>query len=264
MKALHSFSVNQLKLWDKCQKRYQYDYIQRLAWPSDPRNFRLGKGVHQLLDYASKGLITKPYGDDKLVNACDEDIAAHFLALQNLDWACLPVIASEWGFSLNVKGFWLYGRIDRIASLGSQIHVIDWKTGTSIPKQADMDWQTRVYLYAVFEARTDLGLSITEAEQLSFTYVQVKLSEDQPLQNVVTTIAYSEEKHEKTALDLALQLSQMAKASHYSLPQICPDRFCPYRSICGIQLTDSTFVLDLENDLDWSHEDNTAASLLAD
>lgn len=222
-----SYSVNQLKTWSKCQKKYELDHVRRLMWPSNPKNFRLGKSVHQLLDYESRGLDVQ-----SMLEATDSDIRVAWQVLQQSKWVRLPVIASEWGFSLAFQQKWIYGRIDRIACEGERIHILDWKTGTGIPLAVEEDWQTVIYLYAVYEARRDLGLSVAP-EALAFTYVQVKNGGIQEKQ-----IPYSLEFHQRTTRQLAKTFQAIETASVYRLPKTCPDRFCPYEGICGIRKTE--------------------------
>src|SRR5438477_468072 len=50
------YSVHQIKTWEKCQRKYEFDHVRELSWPSDTRSFRLGRGVHQLLDYEAQNL----------------------------------------------------------------------------------------------------------------------------------------------------------------------------------------------------------------
>lgn len=223
-----TFSVNQLKTFSKCQKRYEFDYIKKLAWPSSPSNFRLGKGVHGLLDYQAKGFPLDP-----ILKDLDADILLAWKVLQTSRWAQLPTLQSEWGFSLGLPSepetTWFYGRIDRIAQDTNNLAIIDWKTGTSIPFAPDEDWQTRLYLYAVYEARSELGFPNLQPEQLQFVYIQAK---GETLKEVV--IAYSQEKHTETAERLRKSILQIQTTQTYALPAACPDKFCPYFSICGI------------------------------
>lgn len=223
-----AFSVNQLRKWSRCQKQYAFQYVQKLLWPSDPSNFRLGKSVHQLLDYDSR---TLPISG--MLAATDADIRLAWQALKESRWAALPVIASEWDFSLEVGGRWIYGRIDRIVQDGDSMHILDWKTGTGIPMDVRSDWQTRIYLYAVYAARRDLDLP-SRPDTLAFTYVQAKgraVSE--------ITVPYSQAMHEETEALLIATLDAMTQATSYALPAACPDRFCPYDPICGIKDTQS-------------------------
>ena len=220
---LRSFSVDQLKTWTKCQKRYELHYARKLSWPSNPRNFRLGMAVHQLLDFHSRNLPLDP-----LLTHTDSDIREAWQSLVASRWPSLPVVASEWGFSLEIEGDWIYGRVDRIAQDGDQIHILDWKTGTGIPLSPETDWQTLVYLYAVYEARHDMGLAFTP-EQLSFVYVQVK-------RNAIreARIPYSQALHENTAVRLTQALRRIKATQEFMLPDKCPDRYCAYGNICGI------------------------------
>lgn len=220
---LHSYSVNQLKTWEKCQKRYELNYARRLSWPSDPKNFRLGRGVHQLLDYDARHMPVDP-----IAEAADADIRAYWEQLRQSRWAQLPVVASEWGFALEVAGHWIYGRIDRIAQDEHRIHVLDWKTGTGIPFHPETDWQTLVYLYAVYAGQADLGLTFPP-EYLYFTYVQAKPSGITEVQ-----VAYSQQRHAETHARLTQTLIAMSQATRFKLPSKCPDRYCPYINICGV------------------------------
>jgi RecB family exonuclease len=143
---------------------------------------------------------------------------------------------------------WLTGRIDRVARDGDRILVIDWKTGTGVPRNPEEDWQTRLYLYALIEvagtpSAVDLGLHLAgplRPEQVQFVYVEVKADNHTPLREVV--LPYSTAKHEATRQVLQAILRQMAVEEDYALPESgrCPDRFCAYRTICGIEALTGT------------------------
>jgi RecB family exonuclease len=159
----------------------------------------------------------------------------------------LPVLANEWAFHvpMQLEGNqteWLTGRIDRVARDGDRVLVIDWKTGTGVPRNPETDWQTRLYLYALVEvAKTpsadDLGLNFKgplQPEQMQFVYIEVKADPHTPIREVV--LPYSVAKHEATRQVLQSILHQMNVEEEYALPENsnCPDRFCSYRTICGI------------------------------
>lgn len=220
-----SYSVNQFKTWSKCQKKYEFDYVRKLYWPANPKNFRVGKGVHQLLDYESRHLPL-----ESILHTTDTDIRQIWEILHRSSWANLPVLASEWGFSLEIHRAWIYGRVDRIARYGEDIHILDWKTGTGIPFSPETDWQTRIYLLAVYQAQRNLGLNLPW-ERFVFTYVQVK--RDLSLDTV--QIPYSKAMHDQTVEQLTFTLHAIQDIKHYRLPPACPDRYCPYRNICGIE-----------------------------
>lgn len=245
-----SFSVNHLKTWQHCTRKFELALVRKLQWPSDPKNFRLGKGVHQLLDFQAKELPL-----DQIIAAADLDIVLLWKGLDQSKWGRQPVIASEWGFSLCVPpppaenslsatttatDVWIYGRIDRIIEdpdMPGQWAIIDWKTGTRIPEALQEDWQTRIYLYAVTLAQGDLGLSRgaepLSPEKLSMVYVHVVNGQVE-----VARVPYSQAMHEEThqRLHQTFEAIETAKRTQqFPLPAQCPDKHCPYRTVCGIQ-----------------------------
>lgn len=236
---IQALSVNQLKTWSTCAVKFQLDVVQKLHWPSDPKNFRLGKGVHQLLDYASRDLPLDPIIDD-----ADADIVASYNAITDSDWATFPILASEWGFSLGFGSTWLYGRMDRIIRWSYEgrdcIAILDWKTGTAIPKQVETDWQTQVYCYALVEAQREFGLSISPSDVV-MVYVQANPDR---MRHVV--VEHSLEKHQAIYDRLIASFQAIDEAQqqqNYPLPSACPDKHCPYRSICGIDAVETAQLL---------------------
>ena len=223
---LKLISPDQLKNWSRCKRKYYYQTILKLNWPSDQRNFKLGQDVHKLMDYLSSDLdctLLQPAATPD-VRRCWEALTTHAIAN-------LPIVASEWAFTVPMGEAWLVGRIDRIARDGDQILIIDWKTGTATPKNPEADWQTRVYSYAVTECYAELGLQPVSPEQLRFVYVEVKPQTGQIRE---VTVPYSREKHEATRALLEETVVAMANETEFVLPNTCPDRYCGYRSICGI------------------------------
>ncbi|MCA9841519.1 MAG: PD-(D/E)XK nuclease family protein [Vampirovibrionales bacterium] len=246
--TLDAYSVNHLKTWRQCPKKFELALERRLNWPSDPKNFRLGKGVHQLLDYRASGLAI-----EAIVAASDADIALGYQRLAESPWGQANVVASEWGFSLCLPdedgshSRWIYGRVDRIVRHPTdpkQVVILDWKTGTRIPQQIETDWQTRIYLLAVYLSRHDLGLAGLELEQLAMTYVKFNPhTEGTPENEAVlpietATVPYTDALHADTLTRLTDSFRAIDHArlsGHYALPRRCPDRHCPYRHVCGIQ-----------------------------
>jgi hypothetical protein len=236
-----------LKSWSRCKRQFAYKYVNRLQWPSDARHFSLGRDVHKLLDYQARGLDCEPLLRQAPINVRRtwEKLMAHRTA----QW---PIVASEWAFhvpvrlpgSLENRAEWLTGRVDRIAldpaGEPTRVWIIDWKTGTGVPRQPEEDWQTRLYLFALLEvantpSAADLGLCRNgplQPEAMGFLYVEVKADTRTPVREVA--IPYSRERHEETRRHLEETLLAMSTEEAYALPAQCPDRFCAYRPICGI------------------------------
>lgn len=236
----HQISSDAFKSWSRCKKQFYYKHVKRLQWPSDIRHFRLGRDVHKLLDYQARDLNC----DVLLANAL-QDVQLSWQKLITHPIVQLPVVANEWAFHIpislqNGTTEWLTGRLDRLSQNDDRLLVIDWKTGTGIPRNPEIDWQTLLYLYAVVEVASspsaqDLDLNFNgplQPEQLQFVYVEIKPDQHTPIREVV--IPYTAEKHRQTGELLRQILTQMQIEEDYPLPSACPDRFCAYRSICGI------------------------------
>jgi hypothetical protein len=127
-----------------------------------------------------------------------------------------------------------------VARDGDRVLIIDWKTGTGIPRNPENDWQTLLYLYALVEVASspsaeDLQLNANgplKPEQVQFVYVEIKPDQTTPIREV--KVSYSMEKHRQTHALLQKILLEMSEEEDFPLPDTCPDRFCVYRPICGI------------------------------
>ncbi len=240
-RAFSQQASDAFKSWARCKKEFYFKHLKRLHWPSDAQNFALGRDVHKLLDYQARGL------DCTLIlSAAAPNVVQSWDKLMQHPVVDLPVLANEWGFhvpvtSVDGEPFWLTGRMDRIARDGNQIVIIDWKTGTGVPKLPETDWQTRLYLFALLEvantpSANDLGFTQNgplTAGDISFRYVEIKPDETTPIREF--NIPYSNAKHEATRRELQQMLAAMAMEEDYALPDACPNKFCAYRPICGIE-----------------------------
>lgn len=236
-------SSDAFKSWSRCKRQFYYKHVKRMQWPADIQHFRLGRDVHKLLDYQARGL------DCSLLLAnAPMDVRISWQKLMNHPVAHLPVIANEWAFHTPMpcdsgQTDWLTGRIDRVARRENEVLVIDWKTGTGVPRNPEVDWQTRLYLYALVEvaksrSADDLKLNFNgplQPEHVKFVYVEVKADNHTPVREVV--LDYNTAKHEATRQTLSAIVSAMAVEEDYALPDNnqCPDKYCAYRTICGIE-----------------------------
>jgi hypothetical protein len=193
---LTQISSDAFKSWSRCKRQFYYKHVKKLQWPADIQHFRLGRDVHKLLDYQARGLDCA-----LLLENAPMDVRVSWQKLMSHPVAHLPIIANEWAFHVPMDADsgnssirdWLTGRIDRVARRGDDVLVIDWKTGTGVPRNPEIDWQTRLYLYALLEvAQTasadDLDLNkngVLQAEQLQFVYVEVKADNHTPVREVV-------------------------------------------------------------------------------
>lgn len=228
-------SADQLKQWSRCRKQYYYKAVLGLRWPASQSNFELGQAVHKLMDYQSRQL---PLA--QLLEQTKPEISQAYKSLSTHQLAKATIIANEWAFHVPVyfaeteEPVWLVGRIDRVALLEKEgrphLIVIDWKTGTAVPKNPEQAWQTQIYLYALVEAAGQLGYAGLKPEQVSFAYVEVR-------QNLLSEVIlpYDEQKHKAALENIKKTLAHMAEETLYEIPKTgCPDRYCQYNSICGV------------------------------
>ncbi|MEB3287096.1 MAG: PD-(D/E)XK nuclease family protein [Vampirovibrionales bacterium] len=254
-------SPDQFKTYARCQKKYELQYIRRLNWPSDQRNFELGKNVHKLMEYQARNLPLSHLLKD--APASTQQVWQKLFDHPISHW---PIIASEWAFSAPVylseshseEKYWISGRIDRIAweEAAQTLWVLDWKTGTAAPKKPETDWQTRIYLWAVYRAyqtlqaeyrslaHVDAGntqlVSLPEVilpEQIKFMYLEVSVKDSSaPIREIV--VPFNQQRLATVCDAIEQQLHKIQNSTlndTFPLPGACPDAYCPYLNICGIQ-----------------------------
>lgn len=240
---LQPLSPDALKTYQRCAKKFEYQRVRELQWPSDIRHFDLGQDVHKLMEYQARGLDCT-----QLVAHATPDVQWCFEQLLQHPAGAWPVVANEWGFLVPAANHWLAGRMDRIALNPDtgKLWIIDWKTGTAAPRFPESDWQTVVYLYALVEAYDDLkrsaellpyaGITLAEhlqIDQIGFLYLEVNPKKKEAGWREIE-VSYDAERHAQNKDRLIQALNQMTAATDFELPNQCPDPWCAYRSICGI------------------------------
>lgn len=233
-------SVNHLKEWEKCPKQFYYKTVLKQRCISDERNFELGKTVHALMDLQAKGL---PY--THLETGLSPKIRSHFQALREHPLAKAPTLASEYAFyvpfqSAGLPPIFLTGRVDRISEVQGRLALIDWKTGTAVPPDYPNAWQTRLYAYAIWrllQANPHAFGDSRRIKELSlpfmFYYVEVRLNRTPPVKDYAVEMdaTYLAE----TEALLTQQIQKILAERHFPLPKACPDRYCPFNRVCGIE-----------------------------
>lgn len=245
-------SPDALKVFQRCPKKFEYQRVHELHWPSDIRHFDLGQDVHKLMEYQARGLDCS-----MLLPDANPEVVWCYQQLMQTPAANWPVVASEWGFLVSVpdgideQTYWLSGRMDRLAwdPENEKLWVIDWKTGTAAPRFPESDWQTVVYLFALAKAYPDLRnsskiLPYAEVnlpvdlclEQLGFLYLEVNPKKKERGCREIQ-VPYNAAKHFENQAQLITMLNRLNLAvseNDFPLPKQCPDPWCAYRSICGI------------------------------
>jgi len=214
--------------WQTCQKRYYYKYIKELKWPEFNQDFELGKSVHALIDYHLRGLNT-----DHLLQNADEEISELWHKIKNDSIMNKNIIQTEWSFNTQIKNtpYWLIGRIDSIFfdEEKNKYIIADWKTGKFVPKKIHTNFQHKIYLYALYQSRKDLGIDF-KPEDLAFQYFKIL-----PDSIEITEINFSEEKlleYEENFINI---INKVEGSQDFSTPEICPIKVCQYKGLCSKQ-----------------------------
>ena len=211
--------------WQICRKKYYFKYIKELKYPEFHQDYELGKSIHALIDYHLRGFKT-----EHLLQNADNKIIDLWNSIKNHPILNKKVIKTEWGFNTNLENtpYWLIGRIDAIffdEETGKYI-IADWKTGVVAPKKIDTYFQHKIYLYALYQSRKDLGLDF-EPQDLVFNYFEIIPDSVQKIE-----ICFSEEKlfeYEKNFLNIIKNIESTVK---FDATENCFDKFCLYKGLC--------------------------------
>lgn len=217
------YTHNHFKTFERCKRKYYYEYIKKLHWPSLESNFELGLSIHKLLDYQAKGLEV-----ESLVKDSKEEIKTYWQYINNDTILGFPVIESEWGFSVCIEKnqSWLEGRIDRLIkdNINEKYIILDFKTGQNIPKPLSTDWQLATYLLCVADARN------IPPEQLAFWYYRV---DEKP---VLLKKEYSQQLHASYRSEIENMINKIKINNHWNTDPDCNNKYCQYEKLCREEL----------------------------
>ncbi len=217
-KMAETFTINMLKTFKECPKKYEYVYIQKLRLPEDSKKTLTGNKLHSLINfYLKKQDISKllPLLDDKEKVLWD---SFKKLCPDN-------VIESEYSFNLKFKDIWLTGRIDAIFKDDNKYLIADWKTSGYIRNDGNEkeQLQTAFYLYSLFNIYKEKGL-INNFDELSMKYFV--LSSGEVLEVTLTEALCNGYEQE---IDRLLAKIQSEK-TFLKTENDC--KYCQYREMC--------------------------------
>lgn len=157
------YSANMLKTYKTCPLKYKLKYVERFSLPQKFEVFEKGKKIHALAYYYLKG-------DDvsKMETALTPEESAIWTRLKGNEFFNMKTYRAEFDLNCKVGGFWVGGRLDAVVTDDEgNYYILDYKTG-SVPKNAQEDLQTLVYL-AALEAHLKGGF-----KSLKFVYIDLK------------------------------------------------------------------------------------------
>ncbi len=188
-KLIDTFSSNSLKLLDKSPLEFKNKYIYNLYLSKKDQRALLGQKFHNLISTYIKGVDT-------------QKIALELTQKETKTWEKLKnylkdkkqnFIKTEYSFltkeKLNNSYYYLTGRFDAIYKKNDEYIIYDWKT-LNIPKDAESDLQTIVYLYCFSE--------IAKSEKIKMRYLSIETLE-------AVDIEYKDKKIYKKRIDDIIQ-----------------------------------------------------------
>lgn len=157
----NTFSVNMLKTFDTCIKKFDFKYNQKISMPQNPELFEKGKKIHALANYYLRGAnITK------LETALSNEEKEVWEKLKSNEFFSKKCLHSEYNITSKVGDYWVFGRLDALMKDGEDYFILDYKTG-QIPQNPQNDFQTMVYLICADKI-------LKEYNSLKFIYIDLK------------------------------------------------------------------------------------------
>ena len=234
-----SISQGHLNIWETCQRRYQYKFLEALSLPEADldrkKKLQLGSEFHLLMQQQQLGLdISDLAGSNERLQAWLAAFSDHPPDMIEGDRLCEHRRTLEVSHEIlsddnqnrdQSQGYFVLTAIYDLLILGDrQAQILDWKTH-QVAIAADKlkaNWQTQLYLYLLAKT-TDYA-----PEQLSMTYWFANTA-----QSVI--INYSQTDYECTGKKIQNILREIAQAQEYpTLKDIHSSdcKHCEFRDRC--------------------------------
>ena len=150
-----------MKIFEECQQKYIYIYIDKINLPQNKYVYQKGKHIHAIANYFLKGQAVS-----KLESVLSKEEKSLWDYLKNTCYFKYEVLNTEYQLSIKLTDYWIGGRLDALVKSNDDYYILDYKTG-SIPQNPDFDYQTMVYLLCANQL-------IKKYNSLSFVYIDLK------------------------------------------------------------------------------------------
>jgi len=216
MKDFITYSPAMLKTFKHCQKKFEYKYIMELNIPIDNSKIQQGKNIHALASY-----YLRKYNIEKLENALNKNEKILWNNLKNNNYFNFETIQSEYNITSKISEYRINGRLDALVRQGEKYYILDYKTG-SIPKNAEQDYQTIIYLIIADKL-------IQKYESLNFVYIDLKNNTNKiiPFDNNI------KKEYEIILKEEIQNIEKCIKHNIYKKNSQC--KMCEYDKICNNQ-----------------------------
>ena len=237
-----SISQGHLNVWETCQRKYQYSFLEELSLPEadlqHKKNLLLGANFHLLMQQKELGLDVFDLAsseaklqswltafDNQPPQMIDGDrLCEHRRTLEvtlenNLETSLHHSDNQNFG-----QGYFVLTAIYDFLILGDrQAQILDWKTHqvAIAEDKLKLNWQTRLYLYLLAKTTN------YAPEQLSMTYWFANTAKS-------VIISYTQAEHDRTEKRLRQILTEIAQSQEYSKLELhnstCKN--CEFRDRC--------------------------------
>ena len=167
-------SHSSVKTWQRCGKRYYYQYVERLNEKTRPAHLQRGSDLHGLLEALHTG-DEAPFHE---AEAADLELIERYIT----KWQDEPeweVIEAEPEYECTIGEYTVVFKPDLIVKISGEYWIVDHKTTANIPDEWDpynmSDFQHLLYVYGMRQNGIDV-------KGFVFNYLRTK-APTQPKQN---------------------------------------------------------------------------------
>lgn len=215
---MDNYSPNMLKIFDECQRKFFYKYVEKLTLPQRSAIFEKGKKIHALANYFLNG-----FDISKMEKTLTVDEKNIWKSLKISKYFALNVIQTEYNLSCKIDKYWIGGRLDALVSKDNDYIILDYKTG-QITANAEQNFQTIVYLLCADKFLKKKG----GYNSLTFVYLGLKNNEEKVIELTDALKKQYEDKIVSTCknIDFAVNTNLFEKNK-----ERC--KYCEYYKLCN-------------------------------
>lgn len=218
---MNNYSPNMLKTFDECQKKFYFKYIEKKSLPQRSTIFEKGKKIHALANY-----FLNEKNIEKMVRTLNADEKITWESLKANKYFQLNPVETEYSLTCKVDKYWVGGRLDAfMKDENNNYFILDYKTG-QIPQNAELDFQTIVYLLCADKLLNKKG----GYSSLKFVYIGLKNNVEKEIVLTPELKKQYEDKIIKTCCEIGFAID----SNIFKKCKMCQNcERCEYNKICG-------------------------------
>lgn len=218
MNNINNFSPNMLKVFDECQQKFFFKYVEKLSLPQRASIFEKGKKIHALANYYLNG-----FDVSKMEKTLNESEKMAWESLKSNKYFNMTPVNTEYNLSCKINDNWVGGRLDALMKQEKNFLILDYKTG-NIPTNAEQDFQTIVYLLCSDKLLRNKG----GYESLKFVYLGLKNEVEKEIELTQSL----KKQYEEKIIETCDKINSAVNSNTYTKnPEKC--KFCEYNKICN-------------------------------